>query len=77
MEKENGAVPRVLLVTFMMVNIRMTVSMALDASSGPVETNTKASISKMIDMAMAKCVGLMVLGIKENGTEVFNTDTVK
>ena len=77
MEKENGAVPRVLLVTFMMVNIRMTVSMALDASSGPVETNTKASISKMIDMAMAKCVGLMALGIKENGTEVFNTDTVK
>ena len=46
-----------------MVNTKTVANLASNLSLTKVATDTKASISKMIDMVMVKCIGLKALGI--------------
>ena len=77
MEKESGAVLKVLLAISTMESTKTIASMVSVASSGRVETNTRVSTSKMIGTVMEKCAGLMALGTKANGIEAFNTDMAR
>lgn len=77
MEKASGAVLKALLAISTTENTRTIASMGLVVSSGQVATNTKASISKMIDTGMERCAGLMALGTKANGIEASNTDMAR
>ncbi len=61
----------------MKVNIEMTKNAVMEFLLGPLETFTKVNIKMMKEMAMVKCVGLMVATMLEPGLEVYNTAMVK
>lgn len=78
MEREDGKVPRgPNRATSMKETIAMTKSTDMACSSGPVEIRTKVSTKTMSAMAMGRCVGLMTVSTRANGSEEFRTGMVR
>jgi len=77
MDSASGKHPELSMPTLMKVNMLKTKSADKARFNGRVVTGIKENIRMMSDMVMERCIGLMAVFIKVNGSREFNMALVK
>lgn len=74
MEKEYGKGAWEILLMYLKENLKTIKNLAMEYTHGSQEINTRVIILMISDTVMGKCIGQMILIIKDNGIEGFKVE---